>query len=88
MLLGCATAVWTTNRASEANITVANNAETLVFQNFMIVIVWEYYLANRLINSALKTAKYRLYSLDLLPQRYSLQRLFIKISLISVSFED
>jgi hypothetical protein len=60
VLLGCATAVWTTNRASEANITVANNAETLVFQNFMIVIVWEYYLANRLINSALKTAKYRL----------------------------
>jgi hypothetical protein len=38
VLLGFATDVWATNRVPEANVTVANNAEMLFFQNFMIVI--------------------------------------------------
>jgi hypothetical protein len=60
VLLGFATDVWATNRVPEANVTVANNAEMLFFQNFMIVIDCKYYLTNRIINFARKTTKYRL----------------------------
>jgi hypothetical protein len=58
VLLDWATDVWATNRVPEANVTVANNAEMLIFQNFIIVIICKYYVANRLINFALGTAKH------------------------------
>ena len=60
VLLDWATDVWATNRVPEANATEANKVEMLVFQNFIIVIGYKYYLANRLINFVFKIAEYRL----------------------------
>ena len=53
VFLDWATDVLATNRVPYANVTVANNAEMLIFQNLMIVISCKYYLNNILINFVL-----------------------------------